>query len=73
MSLYISGKQLPRDREKAAPVPLLLSSPYLKMQHRIFTPEFEYGTLLEDVYELANPGGEEEPYYILQSGCMTLI
>ncbi|MCI8400348.1 MAG: AraC family transcriptional regulator [Oscillibacter sp.] len=73
MSLYISGKQLPRDREKAAPVPLLLSSPYLKMQHRIFTPEFEYGTLLEDVYELANPGGEEEPYYILPSGCMTMI
>ena len=73
MSLYISSKQLLRDQEETAPVPLLLSSPYLKMQHRLFPSEFEYGNLLQDLYELVNPGGEEEPYFLLPGGCMTMV
>ena len=73
MSLYISSKQLLRDQEETAPVPLLLSSPYLKMQHRLFPSDFEYGNLLQDLYELVNPGGEEEPYFLLPGGCMTMV
>lgn len=73
MSLYISSKQLDRDDVERPPVPLLLLSPDLSMQHRTFPEEFEFGKLLQDMFELNNAGGGEEPYFLLPSGCMTMI
>lgn len=73
MSLYISSKQLDRDDVERPPVPLLLLSPDLSMQHRTFPEEFEFGKLLQDMFELNNDSNKEEPYFLLPSGCMTMI
>ncbi len=73
MSLYISRKQLDRDSVERPPVPLLLMSPELNMQHRTFPKEFEFEALLQDMFELSNTGSREEPYFLLPSGCMTMI
>ena len=70
MSLYISSKQLDRENAERPPVPLLLLSPDLGMQHRTFSEEFEFGKLLQDMFELNNTSGAEEPYFMLPSGCM---
>ncbi|MET0017589.1 helix-turn-helix domain-containing protein [Oscillibacter sp.] len=73
MSLYISSKQLDRENAERPPVPLLLLSPDLGMQHRTFSEEFEFGKLLQDMFELNNTSGAEEPYFMLPSGCMMMI
>lgn len=73
MSLYISNRQVHRDHVEPEPVPLLLPSPYLVMQHRIFSEEFELKNILHDIFELVNTSCEEESYFLLPNGCMTLI
>lgn len=73
VSLYISNRQLYRNGVETVPVPLLLSSPYLTMQHRVFPEGFEYQALLQDIFELTNTSGGEEPYFLLPSGCILLL
>ena len=73
MSSYISNRQVSRDHAESVSLPLLLSAPQLVMQQRLFNDSFEFGSLLQDSYEIYNPTEQEESYMLMPSGCMTML
>ena len=72
MSLYVSERQFQRENRADVSVPLLLPSPGLTLQYRHFPDEFEYHSLLLDVYEVSNPGKNPASHLLMPTSCTLL-
>lgn len=73
MSFFISNKQAGRDGTERCAVPFLLPAAPLEMQRLTIPGSDEFGRILQDMFQIHNPGSEDDYYYFLPSGAMMMI
>ena len=73
MAQFVSARQFRSGIEQEKALPVIVPGNGLEIQHRVFSSEFKYHYLLQDVYEVTNTTWETLPHFLIPGGESTIL